>query len=172
MVANDGSLMVVSAGTSNVVQPRGKVMRKCGQTYGGSVGGPLVAACAGAKTDSKKNREKLAVLNTLAFIIFAPAARSQIRTTKLLGTRAMLRHALGQTTVCLFEDHRADARQPRWEISVCVGLRGGAERTRTACQARSSVERVSNTSWLIIVWLEVRVSRPSRSNGDFPVHCE
>jgi hypothetical protein len=45
---------------------------------GGSVGGPLVAACAGAKIDSKKNREKLAVLNPLAFIIFAPAARSQI----------------------------------------------------------------------------------------------
>jgi hypothetical protein len=45
---------------------------------GASLGEPLMAACAGAKTDSKKNREKLAVLNTLAFIIFAPAARSQI----------------------------------------------------------------------------------------------
>jgi hypothetical protein len=46
---------------------------------------------------------------------------------------------------------------PNREISVCLRLRGGAERTRTACQARSSVERVSNTSRLIIVWLEVRV---------------
>jgi hypothetical protein len=44
---------------------------------GGSVGGPLVAACAaGAKTDNKKNREKL-VLATLAFIVFTPAARAK-----------------------------------------------------------------------------------------------
>ena len=37
-----------------------------------STGHPLVAACAGAKTDSKKNRGKPAVLNSFAFIMFAP----------------------------------------------------------------------------------------------------
>jgi hypothetical protein len=63
---------------------------------GGSVGGPLVAACAaGAKTDNKKNREKL-VLATLAFIVFTPGARAKWHTTKLLGTRAMLRHTPGE----------------------------------------------------------------------------
>jgi hypothetical protein len=54
------------------------------------------------------------------------------------------------------------------EISVCTRLRGGAERTRTACQARSSVERVSNTSRLIIVWLEVRVLSAFAIERRFP----
>jgi hypothetical protein len=47
---------------------------------GGSAGGPLAAAgaWAGAKIDSKKNREKLAVLNTLAFIIFTPRSAYQM----------------------------------------------------------------------------------------------
>jgi hypothetical protein len=63
---------------------------------GGSVGGPLVAACAaGAKTDNKKNREKL-VVATLAFIVFTPAARAKWHTAKLLGTRAMLRRTPGE----------------------------------------------------------------------------
>ena len=45
---------------------------------GGSVGGPLVAACAaGAKTDNKKNREKL-VLATLAVIVFTPRSACQM----------------------------------------------------------------------------------------------
>src|SRR5260370_36181276 len=39
--------------------------------------------------------------------------------------------------------------------SLFVGDCVVGPRTRTACQARSSVERVSNTSRLIIVWLEV-----------------
>jgi hypothetical protein len=73
---------------------------------GGSVGGPLVAACAGAKTDSKKNREKLAVLNTLAFIIFAPrsaqpnsALRSYSELGRCLGTHwAKLRYVYSETT--------------------------------------------------------------------------
>ena len=47
---------------------------------GASFGAPLVAACewARAKTDSRKHRDRLAVLNTLAFIIFAPAVRGQM----------------------------------------------------------------------------------------------
>jgi hypothetical protein len=53
------------------------VLRSCtsvDRRDGGSAGGPLVAACAwaGAKIDSKKNREKLTVLNTFAFSIFTP----------------------------------------------------------------------------------------------------
>jgi hypothetical protein len=41
---------------------------------GASVVAPLVAACpwAGAKSDSKKHREKPAILDTVAFILFAP----------------------------------------------------------------------------------------------------
>jgi hypothetical protein len=67
---------------------------------GASIGAPLVSACAtaSAKTDSKKKREKLAILNTVAFIIFAPcSAEPNARIAKLLGTRAMLRHTPGQT---------------------------------------------------------------------------
>jgi hypothetical protein len=69
---------------------------------GASVGAPLVAACAwaDAKTDSKKNREKLTVPNTLAFIIFAPrsvqpngALRSYSELGRCLGThQAKLRY--------------------------------------------------------------------------------
>src|SRR5689334_22234547 len=34
------------------------------------------------------------------------------------------------------------------EISANVGLRGGAGRTQTTCQARSHVERVSDLTWI------------------------
>jgi hypothetical protein len=38
----------------------------------------LFDACAGAKTDSTKKKEKLAPLNALAFIIFAPRSETKI----------------------------------------------------------------------------------------------
>ena len=48
----------------------------------------------------------MAVPNTLTFIIVASQRRPNGCTTKLLGTRALLRHALGRTAVCLFENNR------------------------------------------------------------------
>ena len=36
-----------------------------------------------------------------------------------------------------------------WEISVSARVRGGAERTRTPCQARSSIEPISVTALML-----------------------
>jgi hypothetical protein len=66
--------------------------RRDGGSVGGGAGSRLAA---GANKDSKKKREKL-VLATLAFIVFTPAARAKWHTTKLLRTRAMLRHTPGE----------------------------------------------------------------------------
>ena len=66
---------------------------------GGSVGsGDGTCAWTSAKPDSKKNRERLAVLVTLCFIIIAPCPDSSQRRHSL-ETRAMLRHTPGQTSV-------------------------------------------------------------------------
>ena len=66
---------------------------------GGSVGsGGDACARASATHDSKKNREQPAVLN---FIIIASPRRAAS-----LGTRAMLRHTPGQTTVRKSDDQR------------------------------------------------------------------
>ncbi len=60
-----------------------------------------------------------------------------------------------------FEDGAAETKAPRAtpgnsglfakkrEISVSFGMRGGAERTRTPCQARSSIEPVSVTAAML-----------------------
>ena len=67
---------------------------------GGSVGsGGGTCAWTSAKPDSKKSREKLAVLIALSFIIIAPPQRAAS-----LGTRAMLRHTPGQTTIRKSDD--------------------------------------------------------------------
>ena len=55
-----------------------------------------------------------------------------------------------------------------WEISVSEKVRGGAERTRTPCQARSSIEPVSVTAPMLQAW---RASVTCRLNGPANTRC-
>ena len=84
---------------THVVKSRTIVDRGDGASVGAGDGG--ACACTGA--DRKTNREKLAVLNTPSFIIIAPP-KDAATDTKLLGTRAILRHIPGQTAVRVFNE--------------------------------------------------------------------
>jgi len=68
--------MVVGAPTGDVVYQVAKSCAIADRGDGAPIAAPLVAACtwAGAKSDRKKHRETLAILNAVAFL-FTPVAR-------------------------------------------------------------------------------------------------
>ena len=63
-----------------------------------------------------------------------------------------------------------------WEISVRLRVRGGAERTRTPCQARSSIEPVSVTAAMLQARAHRAGAKSSPLRGEpepvpLPLYC-